>query len=80
MTGRDGFIVVIRAFGAYFIYQALFGAVTLLAVACGFDFHLRNAAPTDGFCYLCYLLLGGAVIAWAERLASLVYRERVDED
>jgi hypothetical protein len=74
MTGRDMFAVIIRGFGAYFIYRAIDGGVALIVVACGFDFHLKNAAATDSFFYLSYFLIGALLIFWADRLAGLVYR------
>ena len=77
VTGREAFTVIVRGFGAYFIYHFLMGAVGLLTVACGFDLHYRNAPAADTFAYLCYLLIGAALIAWADRLAGLVYRREI---
>jgi len=80
MNPRDAFALIVRAFGAFFIYRAVDGAVTLIVVACGFSFPLKNTPATDAFFYLAYLLIGLFVVFWADRLVAVVYRARREDE
>ncbi len=75
MTARDIFALIIRALGAFSIFKAIETGVWLVGAACGFEMHARNPAITDSFFALSFFVIGLAAVAWADRLAGMVYRD-----